>query len=246
MYKLTIITAALNSELTIADTIKSIQKQKTKDIQYIIIDGGSSDNTINIINGFIEVVDVIISERDCGIYDAWNKGIELADGEFIAFLGSDDTLCENYTNDYLKAIENYSDAKFISSQMIIKIDNKKITYGKPFEWEEFTKTMEVVHPGALHHNTLFKIHGKFDTAYKIAGDYEFLLRCGNNLKSAYFAKPTVVYSLEGVSSKNKLSLAREVLKAKNKNKINFILLRYKEYYLRVMRTYIKKIINIKI
>ena len=96
--KITVITASYNSEKTIADTIESVLKQKYANIEYLIIDGKSSDNTISIIKQYKDLFEVrlkYISEKDAGIYDAWNKGVKMSTGSWISFVGSDDILLEN-------------------------------------------------------------------------------------------------------------------------------------------------------
>lgn len=88
--KVSIITVSFNSGNTILDTIESVKKQIFEDIEYIIIDGGSTDSTLNIINSNLDVIDEFVSEPDYGLYHAMNKGIKLANGEIVGFLNSDD------------------------------------------------------------------------------------------------------------------------------------------------------------
>ena len=90
MNKISIVTVCYNSVLTIRDTIDSVLSQDYPNVEYIIVDGGSTDGTMDIVRGFSDKIDVIISEPDHGIYDAMNKGIEAASGEFVGFLNSDD------------------------------------------------------------------------------------------------------------------------------------------------------------
>ena len=126
MHMISIITACYNSESTIAATIKSVAKQKSNQMQYIVIDGGSTDNSLNIIEEYKGIVDDVISEPDMGIYDAWNKGLLLSRGEYVAFLGADDLLCENYFDSYIQVLESVPKFEFISSKMLIRKNGKKI------------------------------------------------------------------------------------------------------------------------
>ena len=102
--KISIITATYNAELVFEDLVNSIIPQKTNDIEFIVIDGGSKDNTLNIMKKYNSNIDYWISEQDNGIYDAWNKGIRVSTGEWIMFLGADDILHQNTISDYIKVI----------------------------------------------------------------------------------------------------------------------------------------------
>ena len=213
---ISIITASYNSKNTIEKTIKSVINKKTQNIEYIIIDGGSSDGTVDIIYKYKKNIDYYISEKDNGIYDAWNKGIINSRGKYIAFLGSDDLLCENYFDVYIPEVLKNSNIDYISTKMFIKENNK--IFGKPWNWVNFRKTMNVVHPGSLHNRDLFYKHGLYDINFKIAGDYEFLLRIGADLNSIFIDIPTVVFCTEGVSSKTYYKTSKEIRDAKIKNK----------------------------
>ena len=103
-----VITVSFNSERTIRKTIESVIKQDYKEIEYIVIDGGSTDSTLEIINEYSEYISKVISEEDKGIYNAINKGIKLAKGEYISILHSDDTFAsDNIISKVKKAFENY-------------------------------------------------------------------------------------------------------------------------------------------
>jgi glycosyltransferase involved in cell wall biosynthesis len=125
--KISIITVCLNSQLTILDTINSVFDQKYNDIEYIIIDGGSTDNTINIINNNIKKINFILSEKDKGLYDAINKGISISTGEIIGILNSDDIFVDNKVVDSIVNIFTntnidflYGDVAFIDKYNKIK------------------------------------------------------------------------------------------------------------------------------
>ncbi|AJI46845.1 glycosyltransferase [Francisella philomiragia] len=100
--KFTVITVCYNSERTMQRTLQSIKDQTYKNIEYIIIDGGSTDKTLEIISNYSDIVNILVSEPDNGIYDAMNKGIKLATGDYIGFLNSDDY----YTNDIFEEYNN--------------------------------------------------------------------------------------------------------------------------------------------
>lgn len=102
--KFTVITVCYNSEKTIQRTLQSIKDQTYKNIEYIIIDGSSTDKTLEIISNYKDIIDVLISEPDNGIYDAMNKGIRLATGNYIGFINSDDYYADNIFEEYNKAL----------------------------------------------------------------------------------------------------------------------------------------------
>ena len=93
--KISVITVVLNNKSTIEETIKSVLNQKYPNLEYIIIDGGSTDGTLDIINKYNEQIDYLKSEKDLGIYDAFNKGLKIASGDLIGFINSDDIYTEN-------------------------------------------------------------------------------------------------------------------------------------------------------
>ena len=185
--KITIITACKNSSLTIEETIKSVIAQKYNNIEYIIIDGKSDDNTLSIIDKYKQHIHLIISESDKGIYDAFNKGLNLASGDLIGFVNSDDVLTENAMNILVNYYLKYPKVDFIFGSV------KKhwgILHGfKPwkifFTWNFYTS-----------HSTGFFIKkesankiGEYSLKYKFSADYD------------YFYRMIVKYKMKGVATK---------------------------------------------
>jgi glycosyltransferase involved in cell wall biosynthesis len=229
---ITIISASYNCVHTIENSIQSIIPHLSHLIELIIIDGGSNDGTIEVIKKYEEYLAYWVSEKDKGIYDAWNKGILKSKGEYIAFLGLDDFCCDNYSIVYLNKVAENPNIDFISSKMIMNNNDKRI-YGYPWIWETFRKQMNVVHPGALHNRKLFDEYGPYNIDYKIAGDYEFLLRVGDKLNAAFIDIPTVIFSLDGISNTKSYQLATEIRNAKFKNKSRSLLMINGEYFWRL-------------
>lgn len=229
---ITIITASYNSVKTIERTIRSVIDQNTSNIEFMVIDNNSLDGTVDVIKEYSNHIDFWVSESDSGIYDAWNKGIEKSNGKFIAFLGSDDILTADYYRLFYQKILENPDIDYISSRMYINDTNT--VFGSPWEWLSFRKQMHVVHPGSLHNKSLFVKYGCFNNNFKIAGDYEFLLRIGANLKAAFIDKPTVIFCTNGVSSKHVFRCSREVRIAKISSKSQNIFLINIDYMKRVL------------
>ncbi len=180
MKKISIIIATYNAEATLKCCLESIICQKTEEIELLIIDGHSKDQTLNIIKSYIKYVDILISEPDKGIYDAWNKGINKASGQWIMFMGADDCLLSNALSKYLKLIESidYKKIDYISArnEYIDNNGNVLMTLGEPYSWKKFKKYMCVAHVASLHSAQLFKTIGVYNLTYKICGDYELLMR----------------------------------------------------------------------
>ncbi|MNQ33538.1 PGL/p-HBAD biosynthesis glycosyltransferase [compost metagenome] len=202
--KISIIIATYNAEKYLQNCLDSIIPQLDTNIELIIIDGGSKDSTVEIIKQNQKYISYFVSESDKGIYDAWNKGLEKASGEWIMFVGADDQLVANAIEVYTTFINENQEAQhvdFISSRVeMIDENGKSIRIkGWPFAWPMFLKEMTVAHPGALHSKELFNKYGKYNIDYKIVGDYEFLLRAGKSLKALYVDTVTVRMSEGGAS-----------------------------------------------
>ena len=208
MIKITIITASFNSEKYLEDSIKSVISQTGSDDEYIIIDGGSNDSTIDIIRKFDNSITYWVSEKDEGIYDAWNKGLKVATGDWVMFIGSDDFLKPNALKLYKEFISKHvsKECMYVSSKNEIIDENKKIIriYGWPWSWKIFKRRNNISHPGSLHSCKLFKKYGVYDKKYKIAGDYELLLRPKENLNAMFLNEITIQVTHGGVSSNPKM------------------------------------------
>lgn len=200
----TIVIATCNAGKYLQTCLNSIIPQLNSNVELVIIDGNSKDNTNGIIKNNQQYIKYWISEPDKGIYDAWNKGIKVSNNDWIMFLGADDQLLPNALNIYQKFI-NYHvgeiDIDLISSMVQMVDENGKTIRikGWPFLWPIFLKEMTIAHPGALHSKKLFEKFGNYNIDYKIVGDYELLLRAGTSLKSLYLDEITVIMSEGGTS-----------------------------------------------
>jgi glycosyltransferase involved in cell wall biosynthesis len=215
--KITVITAVYNGADFLEQAVLSVLDQSFEDFEYIIVDGGSTDGTIDIIRRYEHKIERWLSEPDSGIYDAWNKGLTLAQGEWIAFLGSDDALYPNALKDYAEFIDGHKGGQldYISSCVdLVDQEMKRLeTICEPWIWQKFRKRMKIAHVGSLHHRSLYERYGLYDANYKITGDYEFLLRPGSGLKAAFLGSVTAMMRNTGVSH-NILETFREAKLAK--------------------------------
>ena len=211
----TIITSVLNGENYLEESIQSVLHQSYDNIEYILVDGGSTDSTLQIIRSHENQIDLWISEPDKGIFDAWNKALCLAHGDWIAFVGSDDALYHDAVSSYVRHLHSLPrEVEFISSPVELIRDNQvERVVGSSWNWRTFSRYMNIAHPGALHRRTLFERLGTFDAAYKVSGDYELLLRARNSLAAAYLPAVTLRMRVGGNSEFNPKEGA-ETLRAK--------------------------------
>lgn len=246
-----IITASFNSEKTIEDTIKSLLIQRFSNFEYIIVDGGSKDGTVGILKKYEpyfldkNIQFKWISEKDNGIYDAWNKGVVLSSGKWISFLGSDDLYLEDSLSIYFEAINTNTEANFFCSVIDIVNANKDFLYkhGGPFDKNILRRKMDFAQVGAFHKKEIFKETGPFNDSFKIVGDYDFYLRASNIIAPFFIDKTTALMRNEGVSNQAFKAL-KEARDLKNKNNINTPLINNFDFILNLTKVYIKKLLRI--
>ena len=179
--KISIITPTYNSAKTIYRTIDSILSQSCKDIEYIVVDGGSVDGTQDIVLSYKDKINLkFISEKDNGIYDAMNKGVKMATGSIVGILNSDDFYENNdVLNVVIKEFENseieavYGDISYFSDDI-----NRVTRYWKAGEYKEhkLNNGWCIPHPSLFVRKLVYDKYGFFNTDFKIAADYEFILR----------------------------------------------------------------------
>lgn len=233
--KVTLITAAYNSGSSIKTCLDSVISQNYGDLEYLIIDGKSSDDTLNIIKDYQQKYPYIklISEKDYGIYDALNKGVELAAGDVIGFVHSDDLLSNNHViSDVVNNLQNEQlDGIYGDLQYVDKVDlNKVIRLWKScaFKPSLLKQGWMPAHPTLFLKKEVYKKHGLFDLTYKIAADYDFMLRVlkDNTLKVGYLPKVITKMRLGGASNrslKNIIQKTKEDYRAIKTNQVGGIL-----------------------
>lgn len=178
---ITIIIATFNAEQYLMRCLESISQQIKDDIEVIVQDGGSTDNTISILKSYSFVN--CYSEQDKGIYDAWNKAINKSTGDWLMFLGADDVLLPHAIDVYRNYIIQNITANYdiISSKIDIVNDYGKHQrfVGEKFNHNKYChRDLEFAHPGLLHNRQIFSRYGGFNTDYKICADCEFFIKNG--------------------------------------------------------------------
>ena len=178
--KISVITVCKNSSKTIQNTIESVNAQSFKDIEHIFCDGGSNDGTQEIIKSLDSKSNTLLNGTDKGIYDAINKGIKHAKGEIIAILNSDDFYCsESALEDIHEAFESGVDAVYGD---LVYVDqnntNKVVRYWKSgyYNPNKFLWGWTVPHPALFIRKSVYDKYGLYNNDYKIAGDYDLILR----------------------------------------------------------------------
>lgn len=227
--KVSIITVSFNSVKTIADTIKSVLSQNFSQIEYIVIDGGSSDGTVEIIKQYEDQIAHWVSEKDRGMYDAMNKGIALATGDVIGILNSDDVYMNTHVVSELMELIQTKRAEVVFADLIlVDQDNpqKVLRYydSGHFHPNKFKYGWMPAHPTVFVRRELYEAVGQFSTTYQIAADYEMLIRilAIQRARYAYLPKPVVRMRSGGAStaglSRNWI-LNQEIVRACKENGI---------------------------
>lgn len=219
--KISIITITYNSERTIEETIQSVINQKYENLEYIIVDGGSTDNTLNIVNKYKENITKFISEPDEGISDAFNKGIKQATGEIIGIINSDDMLNSNALNELNNVIEKEPKYDVYYGNGIIFDEKSNYIYKPTNKIEDILKYMFICHPATFVKKTAYEKYGVFDIKYKCAMDFELLSKMYlNGAKFKYVDYECTWFRLGGTSRKKAIITRDESIEIAVKNGID--------------------------
>jgi len=204
-----IITIVYNGEKYLEKCIESIKNQSYKNIEYIVIDGGSADNTLNILEKNKDLIDVLVSEKDRGISDAFNKGISKANGQIIGILNSDDFFNETTIEIVVSCYNNNNQKNGIYFGDIRYFDDT-MSYIRISELSKMWKYMSLNHPSVFVTADVYKQIGTFSEDYKYAMDVEFLHRAlCNKVPFYYINKSLANFRLEGTSDLNYRDMYKE-------------------------------------
>jgi glycosyltransferase involved in cell wall biosynthesis len=199
----TVVTVVFNGKPYIAGCLNSVLQQDYPNIEHIVLDGGSSDGTLDVLRQYDDRIAYWRSEPDKGVYDAWNKSLSAAQGDWICFLGVDDEFLPGAISAYMALAAANPQAEYLSSRLLwVHPSGYTRTMGQPWTWAGFRKRMVTAHVGSMHHRRLYERLGQYDTTYRSAADYEFLLRAHHELKAAYMRITTVMMRAGGVSDDN--------------------------------------------
>lgn len=229
---LSLITVTFNSSKTLPTTIQSVLSQSYSDIEYIIVDGGSKDDTISVIKEYEPCFDgrmLWVSERDKGLYDAMNKGLQMATGDIVGIINSDDfyhrtdvveKVMEVFRNREVQAV--YGDVRFVSPENL----EKTVRYysSRNFSLHRFRYGFMPAHPTFFTYRKYFEEWGGYKIDYKIAADYELLIRFlyTNHLKAQYLPLDFMKMRTGGASTasiKSNILLNKEIVRACRENGI---------------------------
>ena len=207
--KISIITVCFNSEKYISSAIESVLSQTYNNIEYIIIDGGSKDKTVDIIKSYGNKIHHIVSEPDKGIYDGMNKGFKMATGDYLALINSDDFYMGNNAIELIvnqllldKTDSVYADLIYVNPEDV----DKTVRYWKSgnFIPGSFKKGWHPPHPTFIVKKDVYNKYGYFDLSFPLAADFELMLRFLEKYKISctYLNKPLIKMRLGGATNKN--------------------------------------------
>lgn len=227
MVKISIITVTFNRAHMIRDAIEGVLRQKYKNYEYIIVDGASKDNTLDILKEYepkFEGRMRWISEPDKGLYDAINKGFRMATGDVVGIINSDDFFHRDDTFDVIAGAfaDGKTDAIYTDDEVVNEKTGKRFRFnGGNFRTWQYRIGMMPSHPTFYAKKALFEKYGYYKLGYKIAADFELMMRFAyiHKVRMKYVPEAIMTFRLGGVSTnmKNKMLLNKETVRALREN-----------------------------
>jgi glycosyltransferase len=240
-----VITISFNAKATIGKTLHSVVNQSYKNIEHIIVDGGSKDNTIEICKSFNHI-SKIKSEPDKGVYDAFNKGLKLASGDIVGFLNADDTFYnENSVQEIVNAFEQ-NETDIVYGNLDYINENGRVIrnwISRPYKKGLVKKAWMPAHPTFYCKKEVYNRLGGYNDSFKIGGDFELCLRFleVNNITSFFLDKKLIKMLIGGISNsglKSKWTIYKEELRAFRINNISINPLFFFLYKLKKLKQFI--------
>ena len=218
MPKISVITICWNAQKTIEATIQSVLGQKYPNLEYIIVDGGSTDGTLQIVERYKHAISKFISEPDKGISDAFNKGIRMATGDVVAILNADDTFMENTLSTVAQWYRQYPQAVVYGDMIYRDPETDQRDVVKPvlakMPYEMALYHVSVFVPKSIYDRMAAPHQTYYDTTYRVAMDYDFFLRCmDQGVQFQYFPVAMGIMNKGGVSYKQWNRALREQARA---------------------------------
>ena len=222
---ISVIVATLNCRDTIDRCLASISEQSYRHREVVVVDGASHDGTLERLHVWRPQLAQLISGPDAGVYQAWNKGVRAARGEWICFLGGDDAFHDRDALMHLAGAAVSAEKPVVYGRMNLIASNGAVaeTVGRPWKQAKraFLQGCMIPHPGTLHHRLLFDRYGGFDESYRVAGDYEFLLRALVEGDAQFVDRIVVDMRLGGMSARPDSihRVLREVVRARRAHRM---------------------------
>ncbi len=211
---ISIITVVYNGEKYLDQTLQSVLHQKDEQIEYIVIDGGSTDGTIDIIKKYEDKIDYWVSERDDGIYDAMNKGVKIAKGEYIAFINADDWYEEGVLQEVADILQKHNNIDILAGDIsIVDEDGKPIVVRKG-SFEEYGKNLhhQAIFVSSRHYKQLF-----FDTSYRLAADRDFIVKVMKTDPKIYKFDRVIANFRQGGKGSDMIAYQKELFLSNRQN-----------------------------
>ncbi len=204
--RLSILVATWNCAPLLQQFLESLAVQSWSDWELLLLDNASTDGTAELVAAFQQTLSegpqrvVWSSQPDTGIYDAWNRGLQLARGTYLCFIGADDTFVDSGSLERIAAL-TASGADLITARNAYYAPDGRLLrhWGFGWQWKRMRQSMNIAHPGMLVRRALFERFGPFDASFRICGDYEWLLRLPPDLRAIHSSDPILKVVQAGVS-----------------------------------------------
>ena len=199
---ISVVMGVLNGGALVERAMDSFAKQSLARKELVVMDGGSTDETVSILERRSKEIAYWRSEPDRGLYDAWNKALDHCRGDYIGFIGCDDVFADDGALERLATYALASEMPDLICSLNVLVDddgNFVKAIGAPWNWTGMKRSMNLAHSCLLHRADLFDRHGRFSTNYRIGADYDFLLRLGPEARAAFVEQITVRVGANGMS-----------------------------------------------